>query len=73
MLPGSLKAVLRQRTVERHVDAQRERIADLQAEVRLYRIVTFSYKANNGLWSADPAVPMSADSNTVTVTITMTK
>ena len=35
--------------------------------------VSFSYKANNGFWSADLGVPMSADSNTVTVTITITK
>jgi hypothetical protein len=33
--------------------------------------VTFSYKVNNGFWSGDPTVPLSADSNTVTVTITI--
>jgi hypothetical protein len=36
-------------------------------------IDTFMYKANNGTWTADlPNVPMSADSNTATVTITVT-
>ena len=36
-------------------------------------IDTFTYKANNGMWTADlPNVPMSADSSTVTVTITVT-
>jgi VCBS repeat-containing protein len=34
---------------------------------------TFSYKANDGVWSQDPSQAMSADSNTVTVTITITK
>jgi hypothetical protein len=34
---------------------------------------TFTYKANNGVWSADPSVSLSADSNPVaTVTITVT-
>jgi VCBS repeat-containing protein len=34
---------------------------------------TFTYKANNGLWSADTTVSLSADSNPVaTVTITVT-
>jgi large repetitive protein len=33
---------------------------------------SFTYKANNGVWSADPGVPMSGDSNVVTVTITIT-
>jgi hypothetical protein len=34
---------------------------------------TFTYRANNGTWTADlPNVPMSADSNTATVTITVT-
>jgi hypothetical protein len=33
---------------------------------------TFTYKANDGPWSADPTVPLSPDSNTVTVTITVT-
>jgi len=33
---------------------------------------TFTYKANNGFWSADPTVKMGLDSNTVTVTITVT-
>ena len=36
-------------------------------------VVNFTYKANNGFWSGDPTVPMSADSNMVTVTITITK
>jgi hypothetical protein len=30
---------------------------------------TFTYKANNGVWSRDPSVSMSPDSNTATVTI----
>jgi hypothetical protein len=33
---------------------------------------TFSYEANDGVWSGDPSVPMSRDSNVVTVTITVT-
>lgn len=33
--------------------------------------VTFTYKANDGFWSRDPSVPLSADSNIVTVTITV--
>jgi hypothetical protein len=32
---------------------------------------SFTYKANNGFWSRDPVVPMSADSNVATVTITV--
>jgi hypothetical protein len=72
-VPGSLKAVL--------VSAPSSGTLTLNANGSLtYKpksgftgVVTFSYKANNGLWSADPAVPMSADSNTVIVTITMTK
>jgi len=32
-------------------------------------IDSFTYKANNGTWSIDASVPMSADSNTETVTI----
>jgi hypothetical protein len=35
-------------------------------------IDSFSYKADNGVWSGDPSVPMSGDSNMVTVTITIT-
>jgi hypothetical protein len=34
---------------------------------------TFTYLANNGVWSADPAVPISRNSNVVTVTIRVTK
>ena len=33
---------------------------------------TFTYKANNGFWTADPTVPLSGDSDTVAVTITVT-
>ena len=33
---------------------------------------TFTYRANNGMWSVDPAIPMSADSNTATVSVTVT-
>jgi hypothetical protein len=33
---------------------------------------TFTYKANDGLWSVDSSVPMSPDSNTATVTIVVT-
>jgi hypothetical protein len=32
---------------------------------------TFIYKANDGMWSRDATVPLSADSNVVTVTITV--
>ena len=34
---------------------------------------SFQYKANDGAWSADPTVPLSADSGTVTVAIQVTK
>ena len=34
---------------------------------------SFTYKANNGVWSGDPSVPMSADSNVATVTITVVR
>jgi hypothetical protein len=34
-------------------------------------VVTFTYKANNGVWSADNTVPLSGDSSVVTVTITV--
>jgi hypothetical protein len=30
---------------------------------------SFTYQANNGVWSFDSSVPMSANSNTATVTI----
>jgi hypothetical protein len=33
----------------------------------------FSYRANDGAWSRNPAVVMSADSNSATVTITVTR
>ena len=33
---------------------------------------TFTYRANNGMWSVDPTIPMSADSNTATVSVTVT-
>jgi hypothetical protein len=33
---------------------------------------TFTYRANNGAWSGDPAIPMSADSNAATVSVTVT-
>ena len=36
-------------------------------------IDTFTYKVNDGPWSGNPAVPLSADSDVVTVTITVTK
>jgi hypothetical protein len=33
---------------------------------------TFTYRANNGMWSVDPTIPMSADSNAATVSVTVT-
>ena len=33
---------------------------------------TFTYKVNNGTWRGNPAIPMSADSNIATVSITVT-
>jgi hypothetical protein len=34
---------------------------------------SFKYKTNDGLWSTDPTVPLSLDSDEVTVSITVTK
>jgi hypothetical protein len=31
---------------------------------------TFTYRANNGTWSVDPSIPMSADSGVATVSVT---
>jgi hypothetical protein len=44
-----------------------------QPPVGFVGVDTFTYRANNGPWSDNPAVPLSTDSDPVTVTITVTQ
>ncbi len=70
--PSSLRAVLVAGTQHGSLVFNADGTFTYTPEPDFFGTDTFTYRANNGVWSVDSSVPMSPDSNVATVTIVVT-